>query len=310
MNTLREAIEGYLLLRRNLGFKLIQTQRWLHDFASFMESEQAPFITTELALQWASQPAHTHRSYWAKRLIAIRVFARYRSATDPRTEVPPDRLLPRCSKRARPYLYTEEDIDRLMKAAAALPPPGGLRAQSFSCLLGLLTVTGLRIGEALALKLEDVDLQEDLLTIRGTKFDKSRLVPLHRSTQQALLAYARQRDGHLGRAPLSHFFVSARGTPLTPSAVRRIFRALCRQVGLHGSGGCDEPRLHHFRHRFAMETLLRWYRSNEDVERRLPVLSTFLGHVCVSDTYWYLSACPELMGQAVRRLEHRWEEYS
>lgn len=310
MNTLREAIEDYLILRRSLGFKLIQTQRWLCDFSSFMEREQASFITVHLALRWASQPVHAGRAYWAKRLIAIRLFARYRSATDPRTEVPPDRLLPRCTKRARPYLYTEEDIDRLMKAASALPPTGGLRAKSNRCLLGLLAVTGLRIGEALALKLEDVDLQDGLLTIRNTKFDKCRLVPVHRSTQQALLSYARQRDGHLGRVTFSHFLVSPRGTPLTASTVRRTFRALCRQIGLHGSPNCDEPRLHHFRHRFAMETLSRWYRSPEDVEQLLPILSTFLGHTCVSDTYWYLSARPELMGQAVRRLEQRWEESS
>lgn len=197
-----------------------------------------------------------------------------------------------------------------MKAAAALPPPNGLRGCSYSCLLGLLAVTGLRIGEALALKREDVDLQEGLLTIRSTKFGKSRLVPLHPSTQHALLAYGRQRHRHLGRATLGHFFVSVRGKPLKASAVRRTFRILCHQIGLHGLGGCDEPQLHHFRHRFAMETLLRWYRSTEDVERRLPILSTFPGHARVSDTYWYLSARPELMEQAMRRLEHRWEETS
>jgi integrase/recombinase XerD len=310
MNTLRDAIEDYVRLRRDLGFKLTQTERLLHDFASFMENQEAPFITTERALQWASRPAHTHPSYWAKRLRAIRLFARYRSATDPRTEVPPSGLLAYQPRRAKPYLYTAEDIDRLMKAAAALPPPNGLRPRSYCCLLGLLAVTGLRIGEALALQCEDVDLHEGELTIRHTKFDKSRLVPLHPSTQQALLAYARQRDRHLGRATLGHFFVSARGKPLYASSVHQTFRILCRQIGLQGLGSCDEPQLHHFRHRFAMETLSRWYGSIEDVEQRLPILSTFLGHARVSDTYWYLSARPELMEQAMRRLEHRWEETS
>ena len=310
MNTLREAIDDYVLLRRDLGFKLIQTERWLHDFAAFMEDQQASFVTAERTLQWALLPAHSQPAYWAKRLIAVRLFARYRSATDPRTEVPPAGLLPYHPKRAKPYPSTEEDIDCLMHAAAALPPPNGLRGRTYACLLGLLVVTGLRIGEALALKQEDVDLQEGLLTIRSTKFDKSRLVPLHPSTGHALLAYARQRDGCFGRATPSHFFVSARGTPLTASVVRRTFRVLCRQVGLHGSDCCDEPRLHHFRHRFATETLLQWYRSTEDVERQLPVLSTFLGHACISDTYWYLSARPELMRQALQRLEHRWEKSS
>ncbi len=310
MNTLREALEHYVLLRRALGFKLTQTQRWLNDFAAFMEDRQAAFITAELALQWALLPVHAQPAYWAKRLIAVRLFARYRSATDPRTEVPPAGLLPYHPRRAKPYLYTEEEIDRLMRAAAALPPPNGLRGCTYACLLGLLAVTGLRIGEALALKREDVDLQARLLTIRSTKFDKSRLVPLHPSTGHALSAYARQRDGCFESATPSHFFVSACGTPLSASTVRRTFRALCRQVGLHGSERCDEPRLHHFRHRFAMQTLLQWYRCGEDLEQRLPVLSTFLGHACIGDTYWYLSARPELMAHAVRRLEQHWEKPS
>lgn len=305
MNTLKEAIDDYVRLRRDLGFKLIQPARWLEDFAAFMERRQAPFITSELALQWALQPAHGHPSYWAKRLSTIRRFARYRSATDPQTEVPPAGALPHHPKRAKPYLYTEEDIRRLLHAAAALPSANGSRGQTYRCLLGLLVVTGLRIGEALALKRDDVDLQAGLLMIRNAKFNKSRWVPLHRSTQEVLLTYARQRDQHPGAT--DYFFVSASGKPLKASSVRHTFRRLRQQIGLHGSADCDEPRLHHFRHRFAMETLLQWYRSDDDVERRLPVLSTFLGHSRVADTFWYLSTCPELMAQAVRRLEQRWE---
>jgi integrase len=310
MNTLREAIVDYVRLRRDLGFKLIQAECWLHDFAQFMESHEDSFITTDLALQWALQPAPAQPSTWAKRLIVVRTFARYRSLTDPRTEIPPEGLLPNHPKRAKPYLYTAADIDRLMQTAAALPPPNDLRGRSYACLLGLLAVTGLRIGEALALRREDVDLEEGLLTIHYAKFDKSRLVPLHPSTQQALLAYARQRDEHFGRQPSGSFFVSAPGKPLAASTVRGTFRKLCHQVGLRGSESWDEPRLHHFRHRFATETLLQWYRSGDDIERRLPVLSTFLGHACVSDTYWYLSFNPELMAQAIRRLEQRWGESS
>lgn len=310
MNTLRGAIDDYLLLRRDLGFKLIQAEHWLHDFAAFMEDQQASFITVERTLQWALRPSDAQPPYWAKRLSAVRLFARYRSMTDPRTEVPPVGLLPYHPRRAKPYLYTEEDIDALMSAAGALPPPDGLRGRTYACLLGLLAVTGLRIGEALRLKRNDVDLQEGLLTVHGTKFDKSRLVPLHPSTGHALSAYAGQRDGCFGQAKPDHFFVSARGTSLTGSSVRRTFRLLCRRVGLHGSDGCDEPRLHHFRHRFATETLLQWYRSSEDIERQLPVLSTFLGHASIADTYWYLSAQPELMGEALQRLEQRWEKSS
>jgi len=310
MNTLTEAIEAYLQLRHDLGFKLTQARRWLRDFAGFMEAQQAPFITTERALEWALQPTNGQPAYWAKRLTAVRVFACYRSATDPRTEVPPDGLLPYRPKRAKPYFYTEEEIERLMQAAVALPPPDGLRGKTHACLIGLLSVTGLRISEALRLTPHDVDLQTGLLTIRYTKFDKSRLVPVHDSTQAALLTYARHRDQGLGRTTPSHFFVSPRGKPLASSTVRRIFRGLCRQIGLHGSTTSDEPRLHHFRHRFATQTLLQWYQSGEDVERRLPILSTFLGHTRISDTYWYLSAHPELMEQALIRLEQRWGDVS
>lgn len=310
MNTLTEAVKDYLCLRRSLGFRLVQAERLLHEFAAFMEHQEAPFITTERTLEWALRPAKAQPSYWAKRLTAVRLFARYRSATDPRTEVPPGGMLRSRPKRANPYLYTEDDISRLMKAATALPPPSGLRGRSYCCLLGLLAVTGMRIGEALALCSNDVDLHQGLLTIRSTKFGKSRLVPLHTSTQSALLAYARQRDTYLGHDTPGRFFVSERGRPLVAATVRRTFRGLCRQIGLHGSACSDEPRLHHFRHRFATETLLQWYRSGEDVERRLPVLSTFLGHARVSDTYWYLSARPELMHHAMRRLEQRWEEFS
>jgi integrase/recombinase XerD len=169
-------------------------------------------------------------------------------------------------------------------------------------------VTGLRISEALDLRSEDVDLTEGILTIRGTKFGKSRLVPIHASTQKVLSAYASERDRFLVGRPASFFFVSRQGRPLEPSQVRRTFYKLSRRTGLRGASASHGPRLHDFRHRFAVETLVQWYRSNQDVERRLPILSTYLGHVHVSDTYWYLTACPELMGLVVKRLEKRWEE--
>jgi integrase len=310
MNTLREAVEAYLLLRRDLGFKLSQAQRWLRDFATFMEQQGAPFITTDRALEWALQPTHVQPAYWAKRLTAVRLFARYRYVTDPRTEVPPGGLLPYRPNRAKPYPFTEQEIDQLMQAAAAMPPPDGLRGRTYSCLIGLLSVTGLRIGEALTLTPHDVDLKTALLTIRHTKFDKSRLVPVHASTQAALLAYARCRDRYLGHSMPHRFFVSRRGKPLAPSSVRRTFRDLCQQIGLCGAADYDEPRLHHFRHRFANETLLHWYRASEDVQQRLPILSTFLGHARIAETYWYLSARPELMGRALKCLEQRWEASS
>lgn len=310
MKTLREAINDYLVMRRGLGFKLYHVERDLGSFASFLEGEKAPYITIDVALRWAVQPADAHPAYWAQRLSCVRGFARYWSAVDPRTEVPVGRLLPFPNRRAQPYLYSDEEIQQLMTAAKALPPGDGLRRWTYYCLFGLLTVTGLRISELISLDCCDVDLQEGLFTIRGTKFDKSRLVPLHVSTQHALRQYAQRRDAYLGRQCAGKFLVSDHGRPLEASTVRRTFYYLSHQTGLRGVGDRNGPRLHDFRHRCAMEILLQWYRSGEDVGRLLPVLATYLGHSNASHTYWYLSACPELMGLAVRRLETRWEVQS
>lgn len=309
MSALRAAIDEYIGLRRQLGFKVVHPQRYLHEFASFMENRGIPFITTEAALEWAMRPRRAYPSYWAQRLGAVRGFARHYCATDPRTQIPPPNLLPHRPRRTRPYLYSEHDIERLLIAAHGLRPAGGLRGFTYATLLGLLVVTGLRISEALALCVKDVDLHEGLLTIRKTKFGKTRLVPLHPSARTALQQYARQRRALIGYET-THFFVSWRGQQLAAGAVQKTFRFLRRRVGLHSSEFADTPTLHHFRHRFATESLLHWYRTGNDVERRLPVLSTFLGHVCTASTYWYLSCHPELMGQAMRRLEQRWEKSS
>jgi integrase len=195
-----------------------------------------------------------------------------------------------------------------MSAALRLPSTEGLRPWTYYCLFGLLAVTGLRISEALSLLRTDVDLQEALLTVRHTKFDKSRLVPIHASSQQVLVDYIRRRDRLLGKQSIQYFFVSDRGRELSGSAVRKTFYKLSRQIGLRRASDHDGPRLHDFRHRFSVENLMSWYRSGQDVDQRLPILSTYLGHARVTDTYWYLSLCPELMGLATARLERRWED--
>lgn len=308
MTPLEQAIQDYLALRRSLGFKLREAGICLAKFAAFLDARGASHITTALALEWIQQRLTTQPDTWAQRLGYIRGFARHHRANDPETEIPPPGLLPFHPKRARPYLYSEEEIAHLLRCALELPSAGGLRPWTYHCLLGLLSVTGLRIGEAIRLQPEDVDLQAGLLTIRGTKFGKSRLVPIHRTTQEVLEQYRVRRERFLaGRSALA-FFISSRGNPLDIGDIHRTFYKLSRQIGLRGEMASHGPRLHDFRHRFAVQTLLCWYRAGEDVERRLPVLSTYLGHVHVADTYWYLSACPELMGLAVARLEQRWEE--
>jgi integrase len=237
----------------------------------------------------------------------VRSFARHWSAIDPQTEIPPQGLLPYRYQRCTPHLYTDDQIRRLIKAAWNLPPTTGLRRWTYSTLFGLLAVTGLRISEAIALQQDDVDLNQGLLTIRLTKFRKSRLVPLHPSTTHRLKRYASKRGAFYPKDITSHFFLSEQGRPLTDCMVRWTFVKLSRQIGLRGPSDRFGPRLHDFRHRFAVTTLLQWYRSGLDVEQRLPSLSTYLGHAHVTDTYWYLWAVPELLALSKDRLEKRWE---
>ena len=307
MKPLTKAIQDYLALRRNLGFKLRDAGLALAKFSSFMEQQNAECITMQLALEWAQQPSNAQPALWAQRLSYVRCFARHHSASDSKTEVPAPGLLPFRAARAHPYLYSLEEVRRLLEAALQLSPGMELRRWTFHALLGLLSVAGLRVGEALRLKLDDVDLDSGVLTVRGTKFGKSRLVPIHASTRDILAGYRARRASLLNDCVAAHFFVTRTGHQLDGGDVRRTFYHLSRQVGLRGMNDSHGPRLHDFRHRFAVETLLGWYRSGQDVERRLPVLSTYLGHVRVSDTYWYLSAHPALMNLAMTRLEQHWE---
>ena len=306
MKPLRNAVEDYIALRRSLGFKLRNMATGLTGFVSFLEQKAASYITASLALEWAMQPTDHQPSDWAKRLGFVRVFARFWSATDPRTEIPPAGLLPFRPQRARPYLYTDDEIERLLAAAKRLPPADGLRAWTYHCLFGLLAVTGLRISEAINLKRQDVDLGQGLLTIRQTKFNKTRLVPLQVSTRDVFTEYAERRDRWEPSPATPCFLLNDHGRRLEISAVHRTFYDLSRQIGLRGPADHTGPRLHDFRHRFAVNTLIQWYRDSMDIERRMPVLSTFLGHAHAADTYWYLSVHPELMGLATSRLEQRW----
>jgi integrase len=299
-------------MRRGLGFKLREAGNGLIDFVRFLERHKASYITQALALEWVRQPRSAHPAYWAARLSYVRGFARYRSATDPRTQVPPTTLLPFKPKRARPYLYSDEEIRSLLRAAIRMPyryERGKLRPWVYYCLFGLLSVSGLRLSEARNLELQDVDLKAAVLTIRGTKFGKTRLVPLHASTCKVLASYiARRRRHWAGRAVSSYLFVSSRGNRLDGGDIHRAFYAVSRKIGLRGVSDKRGPRLHDMRHRFATNTLVQWYRSGQDPERRLPVLSAYLGHVHVGDTQWYLEGCPELMREAMKRLQKRWED--
>jgi integrase/recombinase XerD len=312
MNTLRQAVQEYLSLRRSLGFKLQDAGKGLLDFVTFMEQHHASYITQALALAWAQQPSNVQPAHWAQRLSFVRGFARHRSATDLRTQIPPAGLLPFQPKRARPYLYSDAEIRSLLRAALNMPcrfERSELRPWTYHCLFGLLSVSGLRLGEARNLELQDVDLKAAVLTIRGAKFGKSRLVPLHASTCKVLADYIARRQRHWAARPVSSYvFVSTWGNRLDSGDIHRTFYALSRQIGLRGAADSHRPRLHDIRHVFATNTLVNWYKSDQDPERRLPILSAYLGHVHVADTQWYLSGSPELMREAMRRLERHWED--
>lgn len=311
MNTLSQSLQEYLRMRRDLGYKLKNAGKALLDFVAYMRHHRAAVITSELALAWAQQPQNVRPAHWAQRLCFVRGFARFRSATDPRTQIPPLGLLPFQPQRARPYLYSEGEISHLLQAALDMNyrfERGALRPWVFHCLFGLLSVSGLRLGEALNLELRDVDLAAAVLTIRGAKFGKDRLIPLHASTCKVLQRYLAKRSRHWAdRTVSSYLFVSSWGTRLDVGEVHRTFYTLSRQIGLRGPTDSHGPRLHDLRHRFATNTLVRWYQSGQDPERLLPLLSAYLGHVHIADTQWYLSGSPELMREAMRRLERCWE---
>lgn len=318
MISLGKAVEDYLKMRRSLGFKLVTAGTDLSKFVAFMEQEHKTVITQKLALVWAQQPTNLQPGTWAQRLGHIRGFARYYSTIDPRTEIPARGLLPFKFKRARPYIYTEQEINNLLQAALNMSyrfRTCALLPRTYYCFFGLLSVTGMRLSEVRNLKLDDVDLKVGVLTIRNTKFGKTRLVPLHASTCKILRDYIIKRKQHwkihrrANRCESDYVFTTSRGNPLNLGHLHMVFYKLSRQVGLRGATDSHGPRIHDMRHRFATCTLINWYRAGLDPERLLPHLATYLGHADIASTQWYLDATPELMTQAMSRLEKHWEKY-
>jgi integrase/recombinase XerD len=297
---LQETLDEYLRLRRSLGFKLERDGLLLNQFVAYCEEAGMPTVTSEVALAWVKLPSSGSPAWWSLRLAVVRGFATYLQAIDPANQVPPTGMFPG-PKRVTPYLYSETDIAALMGAARRLRSP--LHASTYETLIGLLAVTGMRVGEAVRLDRGDVCWGPGLLVIRDSKFNKSRELPLHPSTVQALRAYARGRDRLSSRPKTPSFFVSMAGTRLLYDRIQPVFARLTRQVGLVPRSDHCRPRIHGLRHSFAVRTLLGWYRSGANVEAALPLLSTYLGHSDPKWTYWYLSAAPELLAVAAKRLE-------
>lgn len=304
MSRLRTIFERYVHMRQGLGYKYVDPARRLSDFVSFMEAHDAETITAALAMEWITRIGR--QPTWSGRLTDVRCFAQHVAHFDPATEVPPADAVP-ARRRPKPYIYSDTEIEALLAAALSLPPAKALRRWTYHSLFGLIAVAGLRHSEALNLHRDDVDLDQGVLTIRKSKFGKSRLVPLHATTISVLRDYSARRDAHLAPPRSPYFFVAEQGGRLLHQYVHRVFWRLSRQIGLRQKGQRNGPRVHDLRHRFAVQTLINWYRAGLDIDQQLPVLSTFLGHAYVRDTYWYLSATPELMSHAARRLDKRWE---
>jgi integrase/recombinase XerD len=302
MKTLKVHLDNYLKLRRQLGYKMETAGYLLRHFVRLAEQEGANCISTTLAVRWAAKP-DVKPLQRGNRLGMVRRFAAYVSAHDARTEVPAQKLLPCHLVRREPFQYSDEDVLRLIEGARQIAPSDKIKGPTLGTLLGLLAVTGMRVSEALALECADVDLDQALLTLRMTKGNKARLIPLHSSTVIALRQYASIRDDVYPKRVTTSFFVWEEGGRLIYDSVNRWFLLVACQTGLRRPGDRRGPRVHDLRHYFAIRTLLNWYRSHADVEARLPELATYLGHVHVRDSYWYLSAVPELLKLATLRWE-------
>lgn len=303
MSGLGEHADDYLRLRRALGFKLERHGQILPQFVAYLEAAGASTVTRELAISWARLPAKSHPRHWAARLSIARGFAAYLQTIDPATEIPPADVFAVRYQRPTPYLWSQQDICRLLEQARTLRPP--LKAASYEALFGLLAVTGMRVGEAVTLEVGDVDLAAGVLTIRAqvAKLARARLVPLHPTAAGALDRYARTRERLCPKPRSTVFFLSGTGARLDRSEVSKTLRKITTALGLRTE--TVHPRAHDLRHSFAVRTLIDWQRSGVHIDERIAGLSIYLGHVSPAETYWYLTATPELMGLAADRLDLR-----
>jgi integrase len=287
-----------------LGTRLEEPAKSLRQFVGLMAGRKARFITVQLAMEWSQQSRGVQRATWARKLSMVRQFARWMSVVDSRHEVPPRRLMDVRHRRSKPHIYSNGEISRLMAEATRLKSTNGIKSLTLATLIGLLAATGLRPGEAAALDQSDADLEGRLLTIRKSKFGKSRLVPIHASTVAALRHYARERDRIFGNSRSSRFFVSEHGSALDLGAVRRWLCKISMACGLrqkvNGHRCGRGPRLQDLRHTFATRRLVEWYEAGCDVAVQMPKLATYLGHTSVACTYWYIEAVPELLQLATQ----------
>lgn len=304
MSILSKELDRYLCIRRSLGYDLRTDERILRRFVTFAAGQGDNHISTDLFLKWQVSCASVRRDTWARRLGIVRIFAQWLHGIDPQHEVPPQSLISYHQRRPRPYIYSEDEIRRIIETAAELPSVNGIRSLTCAALFGLLAVTGLRVSEAVSLDSCDINLETGVLTVRCGKGGKERLLPLSKSTMAQLVAYDSERDRLLGYRSEA-FFVGDRGDRLTDCGARYNFAIVCQDIGLrsaqknyrHGHG----PRIHDLRHSFAVRTILDWYRTGKNPTHEMIKLSTWLGHVSPANTYWYIEAVPELLELASQR---------
>jgi integrase/recombinase XerD len=305
VTALEDRLAGYLAVRRALGYRLARAEKLLAQFIAWMNERGEPTITTASALAWATLPEATGSNWHAHRLSVVRGFAAHLHALDPVHELVPQDLLPQRPRRAVPYLYADAEIRALMEASCVIPTPH--RAATMRALIGLLAVTGMRIGEAIRLDQGDIDHQRDTLTVVESKFGKSRQLAVDATTTAALRAYMRRRDRPVPAEPTDAVFTSAVGTRLTYCNAHLAFKRIVAHAGLQPRSTVCRPRPHDLRHTFAVNALLDAYRDDtgdsEHIQTRIALLCTYLGHVNPGSTYWYLQAAPELLELAAERLE-------
>jgi integrase len=304
MTKLRAALADYLEFRRRLGTRLSEPGVTLSKFVDFVEAQGMDWISADCAIRWATMPRGVQTATCARRLTHVRGFARWLKALDPRTEIPAHRLLSSRHRRSPPYIYSDVEVLRLIRQAARMPSRSRLLPERYATLIGLIASTGLRPGEALALEVSDVDFGQGTLSVRNSKFGKSRFVPFSESTGRALKRYIELRQAFCRPGWSDALFVSLRGSRLNGFTARKDFALLCQAVGIRTGSMCRRgrgPRLQDIRHTFATRRLIEWYRAGVDVTRKMPALSTYLGHGSVHATYWYIQAVPELLQCAAER---------
>jgi integrase len=289
-------VETYLAERRCLGFDLVISGQVLMNFARFADTvnHRGP-ITESLALAWAHSTPSERSITWARRIEVMRPFAKYLRQFYPDTVVPRRELCGRAHRRLAPHIYTEQELGELLSASAAMSPVGSIRPLTYEALFGLISATGMRISEAINLSRDDVNLAERTLTVRETKFHKSRLIPMHPTVTLAMKRYAARRALVVAAEPCDSFFVNLDGRKLQARTVHWVFGRLREQLGWISRGDHALPRIHDLRHTFVCRCILQWYQDGVNVDNRMIALSTYLGHVKPSDTYWYLTAVPDLM---------------